>query len=263
MYKCIMYWSNHDFQTLQTHYANAQKYKLMDLLPGFSWRVISRKARSMGLLRNRSVVRRINQVDDMFFQNHGLIADYWAGFIAADGNIRKDKPCLRFKTSMLDIDHLELFRNHAKCEKNVRIYFHKQQGQSYATLDINGVPKWCENLKTIYGIAPGKTHTLKAPNLHGTRALAFIKGYIDGDGCVYSGPISSQDRVSVCGNESVLEWMQSEIQSSLGIHSNKPRKIDKDKPIMQWAIAGTKARKLCSAMRELNVPGLERKWGKI
>lgn len=45
-------------------------------------------------------------------------------------------------------------------------------------------PRMVAALAEHYGVTQRKTATLGRPNLAGERAAAFLRGYIDGDGCV-------------------------------------------------------------------------------
>lgn len=56
--------------------------------------------------------------NDNLFSTYNEISCYWAGFILADGYIRKDSPTLHIKLSSKDVLHLNKFQECIKCEEN-------------------------------------------------------------------------------------------------------------------------------------------------
>ena len=105
---------------------------------------------------------------------------YWAGFIAADGNIRKDYLKMRIELNIQDIEHLQKFKNSINGNNPIKENIRPNNHSCY--IDVN-CKEICLNLNNI-GITPNKSLTLdidftKIPtNFH----KDFLRGYFDGDG---------------------------------------------------------------------------------
>ena len=146
--------------------------------------------------------RRKYNVNDCFFETPNIVNCYYAGFIAADGCIRKYKGkfvetySLSFGLSIKDKDFLIKFLNTINYEGTIRYYENK--GRKYVGVEIKS-NKICEDLRNNFNITERKTHTLCPPSLFGKNLIdAFICGYIDGDGSVYfSKNKNKQKRVGI------------------------------------------------------------------
>jgi len=137
--------------------------------------------------------KRKYKFNELFFLNVNPISSYWAGFIAADGCILSDRKALKLKISTKDIEHLELFKK--QIEANHPIKIRKQK--SYSSIK-KGIVKFTESCQIVlfsnrlindlfdnFNITPRKTFTYVAPNLDDENMRHFLRGYIDGDGCVH------------------------------------------------------------------------------
>lgn len=105
---------------------------------------------------------------------------YWLGFIAADGNIRKDFHKLRIELNIRDKKHLEKFRSAIQGNMPIREWIRTKNHSCY--IEINSV-KICKDLFQ-YGITPNKSLSLKINFKKIPRELQhhLIRGYFDGDG---------------------------------------------------------------------------------
>jgi len=104
---------------------------------------------------------------------------YWLGFIYADGCV--DKSEFRLHLSIKDIEHMKKFAIHLKSNHPIH---HCQQN----TISFNiGNKKIIKDLKKL-SITPRKTLTIEYPNLLQLPYKLnrhFIRGFFDGDGCLY------------------------------------------------------------------------------
>lgn len=111
-----------------------------------------------------------------FFSSFSKESCYWAGFIMADGCIRKNT--LHIKLAIKDKEHLQKFLN--SINSNHPIYIKKD----YVYISISG--KWfLQDLKDNFNILPRKTYIAEFPLQLPTEFYSdFIRGYFDGDGCI-------------------------------------------------------------------------------
>jgi hypothetical protein len=115
-----------------------------------------------------------------FFSQYNEQSCYWAGFIAADGNIRKNKGNeIKISLHEKDKNHLQKFLEHLKATYPLKEL--KAKNQFY--IDISN-KKLVDDLRTNFNITPKKSFTIQCPsqipkefNHH------FIRGVTDGDGC--------------------------------------------------------------------------------
>lgn len=121
--------------------------------------------------------------DKNFFNNINTEEQaYWAGFIAADGNIRKDFLKMRIELNIKDYEHLKNFKKHIKSNSSIKQS--KRVNNHSCYIDIN-CKKICLDLNQI-GITPKKSLSLSINFDFIPKELRhhFIRGYFDGDGSI-------------------------------------------------------------------------------
>lgn len=109
---------------------------------------------------------------------------YWLGFMFADGNISKTGNRIEVRLSLKDLNHLEKFKKFLNLTTEIRTGICNNYG--YCHLSVRNKHLW--EVLNSYGCTPCKSLTLKFPKLelfkHKTDILHFIRGYVDGDGCL-------------------------------------------------------------------------------
>lgn len=133
---------------------------------------------------------------------------YWLGFIAADGNIRKDFLRLRIELNIKDYSHLEKFRQNI--EGDMPIKDNNRLNNHSCYIDVNCKKMMIDLLK--YGITPNKSLTLNIQwclipeELH----KYVIRGYFDGDGSfnLYDARGYKEWELSFIGTQSILYSFQ-------------------------------------------------------
>lgn len=106
---------------------------------------------------------------------------YWLGMLLADGNLYKNQMTLKLQKR--DKKHLAKF----KLALNSQHPIHDgvtSEGHEFSSFFI-GSKKLSSQLK-ILGIIPNKTYIIKFPTLDKEFISHFIRGFFDGDGCMYS-----------------------------------------------------------------------------
>lgn len=217
-------------------------------------------------------------VNNNFFSNINLLNCYWAGFIAADGNIREKVNNICIGLSYKDNQHLHIFAK--DCEytgtvkireyKNIKIgnYLPKDVIKT-CHIEICGNKKWVEDLKENFNITPRKSLILMPPlNLNIEQSLAFIKGIIDGDGTIRLDK-NNRLELSIVGTKEILDWISDIFKLVSPIkykkHNSKVRhRSDRtQKNHYTFKITGIRAWIICNKILQLNIPGLDRKWNNV
>lgn len=147
-----------------------------------------------------------------YFSAPNLENSYWAGFIAADGNIYNRKTgnrqsLIKIALKSDDSKHLEEFAQ--TIVHNKKIYHGSiktsENEYNYSSIAVSS-NMMAGDLDSNFNITERKSLTLKPPtHLAEENALAFIAGYIDGDGSYthsYGRPI-----LSVVGTKEMLDWI--------------------------------------------------------
>jgi intein-encoded DNA endonuclease-like protein len=168
--------------------------------------------------------------DDAFFSRDNEASFYWAGFMAADGNVsKKDDINIDLKGS--DDGHLMKFQAAVKTDSPIRYKTTKEK-----TINIRGKVHIIKSSKLClitfrshemardlkrFNIVPNKTKTYDIPNWIISHPLFnhFIRGYFDGDGCFAMGK-RELTIWSICGNFSTMDKIKSNLEVNCDITGN-------------------------------------------
>lgn len=106
---------------------------------------------------------------------------YWAGFLAADGNVDSKKR-IRIMLNYDDISHLEKFKQFLKSTHTVSYNIEKYYRCSFEFTHKD----MCEDLENNFLIIPEKTDKLEFPVEQIPYQLLkhYVRGYFDGDGSI-------------------------------------------------------------------------------
>lgn len=161
---------------------------------------------------NKNGNKRPPLLNENFFENiDSENKAYWLGFIAADGcvGLWYKKYRLDIGLNSKDFNHLEKF--HRDIESSISVKVYPYRCQSSHTSD-----KLCNDLINL-GIVPKKSLVLKYPNIHNSMDRHFIRGYFDGDGCLYNYKNGKQWRISFLGTEDILKNIQKRLGTNVSI----------------------------------------------
>jgi len=197
-------WSNEDIYILKKYY---HKMAVKDIYQKYLYNhtiySIYKQAEKMLLKRGKKY-----NCDESFFHSYQIDANYWAGFIAADG-------CVQYKVNNLKIalsprDKLQLL-NFIKAIKFDGPICHTSRE---CIVSIYGIPKILKDLKTIFSITERKSLTLQPPHICDENYIrAFIRGYYDGDGSIAKINSKNTWRVSITsGSFDFLNWLKNNIE---------------------------------------------------
>ena len=191
--------------------------------------------------------------DTSVLTNQSLESYYWLGFIAADGSIFKHGRSKQYRfligATDKDKEHLEKFISYVSFTGAVS----KIKSADFWSICFRLSDEEFNYLQSI-NITPNKSLTLKPPHIENhSSKLAFIKGYIDGDGCIrYDGKTKTLPHINILGTECFLKW----ILQSLNVNRKPSLHVN----IHTVDITGKEARQVRESMLSLNTSSLARKW---
>lgn len=204
----------------------------------------------------------IHNKDHDFFTTPNLTNSYWAGFIAADGNVGKNSNSLTISLAAKDKEHLRKLSNLLAPEYVMREWARDVEGDKYEYVSLSlSSKRWKESLRENWLITPAKTHTLSFPTgLSAENTKAFLCGYIDGDGCIYIDK-SRKNRIqlSICGTYDLLNQAKAFIEKETGTRFTGEQ-IYSTKSIYTFMASGSTAVKMIDYLYDDRLPLLDRKW---
>jgi intein-encoded DNA endonuclease-like protein len=106
---------------------------------------------------------------------------YWVGFLFADGS--NDENGLRISLQGRDKLQLEKFLKFLKLENNYKLKERKIKDKTYFSIKIH--TKIMQKSLYDLGIKKHKTKNPEVPNIPQKFIRDFLRGFFDGDGCVY------------------------------------------------------------------------------
>lgn len=150
---------------------------------------------------------------------------YWLGFMYADGYIT-NKNKIGISLSINDIEHLEKFNNSILSNYPINQYEIKQgykPGNMYCRVLMTSDKMYNDLINQ--GCVENKTNVIKAPNIPKEMITHFLRGYIDGDGCITtkrkSLNHSLEYKVCILGTEELLTYIKNFIEDNNVAHINK------------------------------------------
>lgn len=273
-------WTQEQEEIIKNNYGKI-RYKELSLMVDKPIHQIAKKVGELGIKfpagKNPTQVQRGRKttVNEDFFSIPNSINSYWAGFLAADGNIRnsRDKLCLSLQISLKDVQHLEKFVSIIQYSGKVSKYTRKN-GISMCNINIIS-NKICNDLEKNFNLIPKKSLVLKPPNiLSDEQKDCFIAGYIDGDGCIRQIRANNKLHTSLDarGTYEITNYIKDrflEITKNYDCFGNVfkcgsigQEKKDKDlnKNHFRYKITGRAADIVINKYIQYDIPLLERKW---
>jgi len=174
---------------------------------------INYRLNKMGKIRTLAESMRNRAIKHSFFSNFSINSCYWAGFIAADGNICKG--CLKIELSKKDIGHLAKFGTVIGYNRKIKKY-KNSRSIAFRSKEMNN------DLATNFNIIPKKSLILEPPlNIPQKFINSFVRGYIDGDGSYF---YSDKDiGLEIAGTYKMLSWIKKNFEKSNNIGNPKIR----------------------------------------
>lgn len=184
---------------------------------------------------------------------------YWLGFIYADGSVNKNNNTVSIKLSAKDIEHLKKYNLFLENTKDVREFVTRTNGKEYPSCEVSVCNKHFKERLMELGVVPNKSLILTFPNLSIFKGrdlvYDFIRGYIDGDGCLtysYGGRL----QMNILGIKEFLEGIMNIFPDKFTI--NKIKRLETN----VWALrnCGENADFVCTKLYKKASIYLERKY---
>lgn len=270
-----MKWSDEEKEIMKQFYGKIKLVDLRKFLPNrdhIKPSAIHKIAEKMGLKADKSICTKEYESNDHFFDKPDIQNCYWAGFIAADGSITKNKGAIRISLSKKDTIILDHFKSQAGATNPIR--FPIKDNYEYCQIQIYN-HKWVQQLEKHWNITQNKNYSLECPKpyIENKLALAYLIGFFDGDGCWRHYMINDDNKYSFSfsGTESMMQWLKKEIDNLVPAignkKENKPVNIKKYKYNNYWILAysGKRACKIRETLKQaVNIPWkLARKWDDV
>jgi hypothetical protein len=264
-------WTPEEDAILHVHYGKAPISQFAYLLPGRTEDAIQLHAtRYLGLnadqpAMSRMVNRKRYDRDEFFFSKIHPLASYWAGFIAADGCIGSPRDGISIKQSAKDGEHLQQLNIAMGFTRPLSYVVPKSRGGPLFNFTVCSAQNLIADLWKNYNIGPRKSLSLTPPrHLDRENTLAFIIGYIDGDGCirVKSDRTCTNDflALKILGSPDFLSWITDVFRdmSPPGWREAVPNPTQYH--IWAYELAGRRAADILNQLLAVDVPSLARKW---
>lgn len=184
---------------------------------------------------------------------------YWLGFIFADGCI-SDTGFLEISLKSSDYKHLLKFADYCKFDKN-KVVRRQPVGKYYRCRIGFKVKEEIQERLNSLGVVPRKSLTAEYPKIPEKLSYHFIRGYFDGDGCIYlrkprtANNVLREISVNILGTKNLLTKINKRTGSSL-------KKIHKRKNIYELRLFCREARKFLKLIYEDSTIHLNRKYEK-
>lgn len=128
---------------------------------------------------------------------------YWLGFMYADGCVARTSNRIELSLKESDYNHLIKFKNFLESEHVIGKKIKTIKDKTYISYRLGITSEKMKNDLIKHGCIPNKTKKLIFPKLDKKLIKHFIRGYLDGDGCI-THQATSKLSLEILGTESFL-----------------------------------------------------------
>lgn len=128
---------------------------------------------------------------------------YWLGFLYADGCVNRTSNRIELSLKEEDYEHIVKFKNFLKSEHKIGKKSKTIKDKTYINYRLGITNKNLKNDLIKHGCVPNKTKILQFPKLNKKLVKHFIRGYLDGDGCI-THQTTSKMSLEILGTEDFL-----------------------------------------------------------
>lgn len=211
---------------------------------------------------------RVYNLDHDFFESiDSEEKAYWLGFIYADGYVTGTNK-VGITLSSEDENHLLKFKEAIKATYPVNTYEikHGYKPGNYCSRILVTSEKMRSDL-IKHGCFCNKTNIITAPNIDKRLSKHFIRGYLDGDGCITSTKRSesksAEYAVKILGTDSLLDYIKEYIFNETQIVIGKYYKRRPEHIVSSLELKGNiQVKKFLDSIYEESNIHLDRKYDK-
>lgn len=274
------YWTEAEDQILIDNFPQLTAKEITKLLPGRTKAAVQKRIGEIGISLERWACK--HSANQQFFAEPNILNCYWAGFIAADGCVSEHQNCSTktLSISIIESDGYLLERFLVDTEFTGEVAIQRRKNREFkgrylntkpsASVHVSCAQNWFPDLEKHFNIVPRKSLTLKPPNnLNRECSLAYIKGFIDGDGCVH---IKKDGYMNIVfyGTLECLTWIKSICDEIAPHYTDEWRtkrkrlaEVTKKDKICTYTIGEYRAELLAKEILKLDIPAMKRKWDKV
>ena len=204
-------------------------------------------------------------LNDYSFSEYNNESCYWAGLMAADGNITTHWDSFSIALKESDKEHIEQFKEWLNFEgpvgkATVHYTYKGIKCEKFSYYIKPTSPQIVEDLNKNFGIFRNKSLSImppiKIPSLEGVDS--FIKGYIDGDGSVMlDSSKGNTSRLSIVGTYDMINWINNRFENILNRVLPPP---SRQKNVWRIDFRNKISRSLLQHYFNVSTPELKRKW---
>lgn len=193
------------------------------------------------------------QVNEHFFDIWSPEMAYVLGFLYADGSL-EDASYLRGKyvrVTSTDLDRIKVIKRLLGSQHTIAPY---DKGGNYKTRYLLRIGSHVLYAQLVnLGVTPRKSLTMRFPHVPKKHLGAFIRGYFDGDGCVYleirsSGRPKRLLTVFTSGSRRFLQELHALLETHANIRGNGLYKHGSTEGIYQLRYSSEDSVRLCQLM---------------
>lgn len=202
-------------------------------------------------------------VNDNYFEKiDNEFKAYWLGFLMADGYVNEQTPCLELTLKSEDFQHIKKFKESLQSEaeiKNKRIKSYEASRISICNKKIveDLIKCGCVNNKSLIIEMPDYNIVPKEFYRH------FIRGFFDGDGCIYLNKELKKISVSFISNEKFISQLIEFLSKELDIIKCSAERKENNKAVGCFWFGVENCYKLFKYMYEDSNIFLDRKFKKF
>lgn len=159
---------------------------------------------------NKKYVRNVQKQPNKKHVNHQAFKKinteekaYWLGFMYADGCVNRTSNRIELSLKEEDYNHIVKFKNFLESEHAIGKKSKTIKDKIYISYRLGITSSELKNDLIKHGCVPNKTKILKFPNLKKELVRHFIRGYVDGDGCI-TNHATSKISLEILGTEDFL-----------------------------------------------------------
>lgn len=161
----------------------------------------------------RSQIHRQHIFKENFFAENTPEVNYWAGALLADGCVNersKNSHTIELYISQKDLSWLKKFKESLGASHPIINKAHDHVGLTFFS------NKMFEDLRR-FGVVLRKTYNPALPKVNDNMMSHFLRGLLDGDGCISKNKQTGVVEINLTNNECICNWVKNKVNKILNI----------------------------------------------